>query len=70
MIHGKSSASSKKSHRRLARTFADAWGATLVPAGDAGHIDAASGHGPWPEGLMRFGLFLSRLGPAKRKLDS
>lgn len=53
-----------------ARTFAEAWGATLVPAGNAGHIDAASGHGPWPEGLMRFGLFLSRLGPAKRKLDS
>ena len=53
-----------------ARTFAEAWGATLVPAGDAGHIDDESGHGPWPEGLMRFGLFLSRLGPAGRKLDS
>src|SRR5690606_7027452 len=44
-----------------ARAFAVAWGATLVPAGDAGHIDTASGHGPWPEGLMRFGLFLSGL---------
>ena len=53
-----------------ARAFAEAWGATLVPAGDAGHINTASGHGPWPEGLMRFGLFLSRLGPAGRKLDS
>jgi len=53
-----------------ARSFAEAWGATLVPAGDAGHIDADSGHGPWPEGLMRFGLFLSQLGPSARRLDS
>lgn len=53
-----------------ARAFAEAWGAAFVPAGDAGHIDADSGHGPWPEGLMRFGLFLSQLGPKKRRLDS
>lgn len=44
-----------------AREFAERWGATLVPAGNAGHINSESGHGPWPEGLMRFGLFLSRL---------
>lgn len=45
-----------------AKSYADSWGATLVGAGDVGHIDTASGHGPWPEGLMRFGLFLKSLG--------
>ena len=44
-----------------ARRFADAWGATLVEAGDLGHINADSGHGPWPEGVLRFGGFLSQL---------
>lgn len=38
------------------------WGAQLVDAGAAGHVNAASGHGPWPEGLMRFGLLLARAG--------
>ncbi len=38
-----------------------AWGALLVEAGEQGHIDEASGHGPWPEGLMRFAGFLSKL---------
>jgi len=37
------------------------WGAHIVDAGALGRIDSASGHGPWPEGLMRFGAFLSRL---------
>jgi predicted alpha/beta hydrolase family esterase len=44
-----------------ARQFAGAWGATLVEAGDLGHINADSGHGPWPEGVLRFGGFLSQL---------
>ena len=30
--------------------FAAAWGSTLIDLGDAGHINTASGHGPWPEG--------------------
>lgn len=34
-----------------ARQFAEAWGSELVVIGDAGHINAASGHGDWPEGL-------------------
>lgn len=34
-----------------AAAFADSWGATLVDAGAAGHINVDSGHGPWPEGL-------------------
>lgn len=33
-----------------ARQFADAWGSELRVIGDAGHINGASGHGPWPEG--------------------
>lgn len=35
------------------------WGSELIDAGDAGHINAASGHGPWPEGLIRFAGLLS-----------
>jgi predicted alpha/beta hydrolase family esterase len=26
------------------------WGARLVDAGDAGHLDTSSGYGPWPDG--------------------
>lgn len=36
-------------------------GATLVDAGDSGHINPDSGHGPWPEGLMRLAHFLGRI---------
>lgn len=38
-----------------------AWGSQFVEAGEAGHINMESGHGPWPEGVMRFAGFLSRL---------
>jgi len=44
-----------------AEDVAYAWGAATVDAGESGHIDTASGHGPWPEGLMRFAGFLKRL---------
>jgi uncharacterized protein len=44
-----------------AEDIAYAWGSAIVDAGDAGHINTASGHGPWPEGLMRFAGFLKRL---------
>lgn len=37
------------------------WGAHVVDAGAVGRLDSASGHGPWPEGLMRFGAFIARL---------
>ena len=37
------------------------WGSRFLDAGDAGHVNAESGHGPWPEGLMAFGGFLNRL---------
>ena len=42
---------------------ASAVGATLVDAGNSGHINAESGHGPWPEGLMRFAHFLGQVKP-------
>jgi uncharacterized protein len=51
----------------VAEKHASAWGSVLIDAGNAGHINAQSGHGPWPEGLMRFGLFLKALGEAGGK---
>ncbi len=45
-----------------AEKLAGAWGATLADAGETGHINVVSGHGPWPEGLLQFGQFLARLG--------
>ena len=44
-----------------AQAYAKDWGADFTDAGDAGHITTASGHGPWPEGLLHFGGLLSRL---------
>jgi predicted alpha/beta hydrolase family esterase len=41
--------------------LAYAWGSAIVDAGDAGHMNTESGHGPWPEGLMRFAGFLKKL---------
>ncbi len=41
-----------------------AWGSALADAGESGHVNSASGHGPWPEGLMRFAGFLKGLGKA------
>lgn len=38
-----------------------AWGSELHLAGDAGHINIASGHGPWPEGLLMFTRLMQRL---------
>jgi uncharacterized protein len=34
-----------------ASLFAANWGSELINIGHAGHVNAASGHGPWPEGL-------------------
>lgn len=44
-----------------ARSMAESWGSELVEAGDAGHINVESGHGPWPEGLLRLGVLLKKL---------
>lgn len=43
--------------------IAASWGSLLIDAGESGHINAESGHGPWPEGTMVFAQFLSRLQP-------
>ncbi|MEX6509098.1 RBBP9/YdeN family alpha/beta hydrolase [Jiella sp. M17.18] len=48
-----------------AEDIAGAWGSLFIDAGEAGHINGDSGHGPWPEGLLTFGKFMSRL-PADR----
>lgn len=44
-----------------AEHFAKEWSATFQDAGAAGHINMESGHGPWPEGMMSFALFMKRL---------
>ena len=44
------------------RELAAAWGSGLIEIGSAGHVNAASGHGPWPDGVLRFGAFLKQLG--------
>jgi predicted alpha/beta hydrolase family esterase len=36
-------------------------GAEVVDAGASGHLNLDSGHGPWPEGLMRFAGFMKTL---------
>ena len=41
--------------------FAAAWGSALVDLGDAGHINTASGHGPWPEGHQLLTDFIARI---------
>ena len=46
-----------------AQGFAADWGSDFKLAGDAGHINVASGHGPWPEGLLMFGELMKRLRP-------
>jgi hypothetical protein len=37
------------------------WRSEIADAGNAGHINSESGHGPWPEGLMRLAGFLKTL---------
>ena len=41
--------------------LAKTWDVELVDAGTSGHLNDESGHGPWPEGLMRFAGFLKSL---------
>lgn len=44
-----------------AEEMAADWGSLFMDAGDSGHINHESGHGPWPEGLMVFARFMHRL---------
>jgi hypothetical protein len=48
------------------KTFAVAWGSELVTLESAGHINASSGHGPWPEGER----LLDKLMPWSEKVIS
>ena len=45
-----------------ARVLANLWEAAFVDAGDAGHINVASGHGGWPEGLRLLDQLRSSIG--------
>lgn len=40
--------------------LADDWGASLVDLGNAGHVNVASGFGPWPEGMALRDALLRR----------
>ena len=42
-----------------ARGFAAHWGAEFLDLGDAGHINAAAGYGPWPDGLAQLSRWLA-----------
>lgn len=44
-----------------ARQFAQAWGSELLEVGPAGHLNAASGHGPWPTGRALLREWAARL---------
>ena len=56
------------------RQLATMWGSALIESGAVGHLNVASGHGPWPDGLLAFGIFLQRLSsapvPSKRTPDA
>lgn len=49
-----------------ARRLADRWEADFIDMGDAGHINIASGHGPWPAGKALRDLLWPRNGSAAR----
>ncbi|GAA1793049.1 alpha/beta hydrolase [Luedemannella flava] len=40
--------------------YADAWGATLVDAGEVGHLNTTAGYGPWPAGERLLADLLAR----------
>jgi predicted alpha/beta hydrolase family esterase len=46
---------------RQARRLALLWKSVLVDAGTAGHINVASGHGPWPMGMTLLNGFIRDL---------
>ena len=49
-----------------ARQLAQNWGADLVDMGHAGHINVASGFGPWPQGKALRNALLPRVPQAAR----
>ncbi|WP_300540984.1 alpha/beta hydrolase [Maricaulis sp.] len=44
-----------------AEAWARDWDIRFGDAGEAGHFEPESGHGPWPEGLMAFAKFTQSL---------
>lgn len=44
-----------------AEDIAGVWGAQFMDAGQAGHINAEAGFGPWPEGSLTFAQFIAKL---------
>ena len=54
-----------------AEELAAAWKSTFIDAGEAGHINAASGYGPWPDGALRLANFMQGLTavPSDRKVE-
>lgn len=44
-----------------ARGFANSWGASFVSVGRSGHVNTASGHGPWPEGRRLLNAFATQV---------
>lgn len=53
----------------IAQRMASAWGSEFVDVGLQGHVNVASGHGPWPigEGLLRG--FVARAAAPHRRSD-
>jgi predicted alpha/beta hydrolase family esterase len=50
--------------------WAAQWGAPLVDAGDAGHINVQSGHGPWPLGRSIVERQIQRLNRARHLAEA
>lgn len=48
-------------HITKAESWARDWDVRFGNAGEAGHFEPESGHGPWPEGLMAFAKFTQSL---------
>lgn len=54
-----------------AKTFAAGWASRLIDAGQAGHINVASGFGPWPEGQEILNTFARDLtAPLQKPVSS
>jgi hypothetical protein len=47
-----------------AEEFSRSWGSRFVNLGPAGHINVASGHGPWNQGLLLLEELRQELGAA------
>lgn len=43
------------------KNLSQKWGSLHINAGNSQHLAADTGHGPWPEGLLIFSNFLSKL---------